>query len=211
MTEKEIRNKLSEIKNELDDSEPTAELLNDAGVGYFLLGELDKAADFLKQAVRKQSKPEILFNLANTYSGLDQPDMAVSTFLEVLEVEPNHIGALNNLADEYERIGDIEKAHELFHYITQIQPDKALPLFNLGNLFLRQNQHFEAVKCYEEAIKKDETFVDAYHNIAWVLYKVKAFSESLKYIESGLSIDSNHEDIQSLRTDVIKAQDETAG
>lgn len=211
MTEKEIRNKLSEIKNELDDSEPTAELLNDAGVGYFLLGELDKAADFLKQAVRKQSKPEILFNLANTYSGLDQPDMAVSTFLEVLEVEPNHIGALNNLADEYERNGDIEKAHELFHYITQIQPDKALPLFNLGNLFLRQNQHFEAVKCYEEAIKKDETFVDAYHNIAWVLYKVKAFSESLKYIESGLSIDSNHEDIQSLRTDVIKAQDETAG
>lgn len=211
MTEKEIRNKLSEIKNELKNSGPAADLLNDAGVGYFLLGEPDKAVEFLKRAARKEAKPEILFNLANTYSELNQPNMAISTFLEVLEGEPNHIGALNNLADEYERNGDVEKAHELFHYNTHIQPDKALPYFNLGNFFLRQNQHIEAAKCYEEAIKKDETFVDAYHNIAWILFKAKAYTESLKYIRSGLSIDSNHEDILSLKADVIKAQDETAG
>lgn len=211
MTEKEIRNKLSDIENELSSSGETADLLNDAGVGYYLLGELDEAVEFLKRAVRQEAKPEILFNLANTYSELNQPDMAISTFLEVLEIKPDHIGALNNLADEYERKGEVEKAHKLFHYTTHIQPDRALPHFNLGNFFLRQNQHIEAVKCYEEAVEKDETFVDAYHNIAWILFKAKAYSESLKYIQSGLSIDSTHEEILSLKADVLKIQEETAG
>lgn len=211
MTEHEIRETLKEIESELSSGTTSADLLNDAGVGYFLLGELNQALDYLRNAAKRSETPGILFNLANTYSGLQQPDHAIATFLKVLEKDPGHIGALNNLADEYENKGELDKAHELFHYLTHLQPDKALSHFNLGNFFLRQNQHIEAAKCYTQAIEKEETFIDAYHNIAWILYKSKAYAESLRYIEDGLSVDADNDDLINLKQDVETAQDGTAG
>lgn len=206
MTEQEIRVTLSEIESELKSGQTTARLLNEAGVGYYLLGELDKSLDYLKAAVEKSSTPGNLFNLANTYSSLQLPDQAIATFLKVLEKDPGHIGALNNLADEYEYKGDLDKAHELFHYLTHLQPDKALSHFNLGNFFLRQNQHIEAAKCYEQALKQDKSFVDAYYNIAWILYKSKAYKESLRYLEKGLTIDPTNNDLIELKQNVQNDQ-----
>lgn len=211
MTEQEIRDTLTEIESELSSGTKSADLLNDAGVGYYLLGELKQSLEYLRKAVKKNDAPGIMFNLANTYSSLQEPDHAIATFLKVLEKDPGHIGALNNLADEYENIGEPDKAHKLFHYLTHLQPDKALSHFNLGNFFLRQNQHIEAAKCYEQALEKDETFIDAYHNIAWILYKSKAYGESLRYIEEGLSFDSKSDDLLTLKQEVTTAQDETAG
>jgi tetratricopeptide (TPR) repeat protein len=211
MTEKEIRETLTEIESELSSGDSTAALLNDAGVGYYLLGELEQSLDYLKEAVEKKDSARFLFNLANTYSGLHQPDYAVSTFLKVLEKDPGHFGALNNLADEYERKGDLDKAHELFHYLTHLQPDNPISHFNLGNFFLRQNQHIEAAKCYEKAIEQDETFIDAYHNIAWILFRSKAYSESIKYIEDGLTFDNTNDDLINLKNEIQTTQDETAG
>ncbi|WP_340102982.1 tetratricopeptide repeat protein [Rhodohalobacter sp. 8-1] len=210
MTEQEIRETLSTIEAELKSGKSSADLLNDAGVGYYLLGELKQAMEYLRKAAQKSEKPGILFNLANIYSSLQEPDQAIATFLKVLEKDPGHIGALNNLADEYEHKGELDKAHELFHYLTHLQPDKALSHFNLGNFFLRQNQHIEAAKCYEQALEKDETFVDAYHNIAWILYKSRAYKESMSYIEDGLSFDKNSDDLLKLKKDVTSAQDDTA-
>lgn len=211
MTQQDIRETLSEIESELRLGTSSAELLNDAGVGYYLLGELNQSLEYLREAAKNSETASILFNLANVYSGLHETGHAIATFLKVLEKDPGHIGALNNLADEYESKGDVDKAHELFHYLTHLQPDKALSHFNLGNFFLRQNQHIEAAKCYEKALEKDKTFVDAYHNIAWILYKSKAYGESMRYIDEGLSFDNGNEDLLNLKQNVAIAQDETAG
>lgn len=211
MTEHDIRETLSEIESELNGGNVTADLLNDAGVGYYLLGEMDKALNYHQQAVGKRESAGYLFNLANTYSGLGRPDEAIDTYLRVLEKDPAHIGALNNLADEYEQSGDMDKAHELFHYLTHLQPDHALSHFNLGNFFLRQNQHIEAAKCYEKVLENDSSFIDAYHNIAWILFRSKAYEEALRYIGEGLSVDGNNNELQNLKKKIDKAQDDTAG
>ena len=211
MTEQEIRETLSDIESELNNGAATANLLNDAGVGYYLLGEMNEALDYLKQASEKKESAGILFNLANTYSGLNRPNESIDTYLRVLEKDPGHIGALNNLADEYEQTGDPDKAHELFHYLTHLQPDEALSHFNLGNFFLRQNQHIEAAKCYRKALENDSSFVDAYHNIAWILYQSKAYEEAMRYVADGLSLDSSNSDLLSLEKNIVGAQEDTAG
>lgn len=199
MTEKEIKEQLTLIINEIEEGNETGELLNDAGVAYYLLGEFEKSKLYLKKAVEKEDTPSYLFNLANTYSLLNQPDFAIDAYLQVLELDAAHTGSLNNLADEYERKGEAEKAHELFHYLTHIQPDEAISHFNLGNFFLRKNQHIEAARCYETAIKKESGFTDAYYNIAWILFKSKAYEESLNYVYKGLKIESNNSDLLELR------------
>jgi tetratricopeptide (TPR) repeat protein len=128
--------------------------------------------------------------------------------LDALERDPGHVPSLNNLADAYEISGQPEKAHELFHYIIKLEPNTPLPHFNLGNFFLRQNQHIEAAKCYEEVLRIDESFTDAYYNIAWILYKAKAFEKSLYYAEKGLVIEDDHNDLiqlaQSLKNELSR-------
>jgi tetratricopeptide (TPR) repeat protein len=199
MTEKELKNQLQIILNEIKSGSASGEAYNDAGVAYYLLGEFGKSEFYLKKALEISRKSSWLFNLANTYSALNRPHMAIDTYLQVLENNPSHIGSLNNLADEYEKTGEADKAHELFHYLSHIQPDEALSHFNLGNFFLRQNQHIEAAKCYEAAIKKDPEFTDAYFNIAWILYESKAYKEAEEYINKGLDTDAEHPESLELR------------
>lgn len=199
MDEADLKTRLNQIKQELEEIPDDTDLLNDAGVGYYLLGEYQKSLPYLKKAAEITSSTTCLFNLANVYSSLGKLQKSIDTYLQVLDKDPAHIGALTNLADDYERKGDMDRAHELFRYLTQLQPDEALSYFNLGNFLLRQNQHIEAAKCYEKAIKKDPGFADAYHNIAWILYRAGAFQKCKEYIEQGLKADSEHQDLRSLK------------
>ena len=210
MNESEIRHTITEIESELASNEPTADLYNDAGVGYYLLGEYEVSLQYLKRAVEMDDQPSILFNLANTHSDLGNPEMAIDLYLKTLEKDPGHVGALNNLADEYEKTGNEQKADELFRYITKLQPDEALPFFNLGNFYLRQNKHIRAAKCYETALEKNSKFSDAYYNIAWILYRAKAYRNSLDYLEKGLNISPEHREMNNLKSEIQSLQDDTA-
>lgn len=195
-SEEYIKNQIKKIKGELENTPKNHSLLNDLGVGYYLIGEYEKAADQLKSAV--DISPEnatYLFNLANVYSELEEYALAKTFYLDALEINPGHIPSLTNLADCYEASGELENAEELFEYITKLAPENALAFFNYGNFLLRQNQHIKAVKNYEIAIDLEESFVDAYYNIAWVLTEVKAYDEALAYAKKGLEQDSNNSDL----------------
>lgn len=199
MNQNEIKSRLTKIEKELADSPEDASLLNDLGVGHFLLGEYEQSISYLKRATTIESSAAYHFNLGNAFTENQDYEAAMESYMDALELEPSHIGALNNLADLYETSGDPDKAHELFHYIMHINPEDPVSHYNLGNFFLRQNQHIEAAKCFEEAIKRDETFTEAYYNIAWILYKAKAYEESLKYANKGLNFDQDDEMLLELK------------
>lgn len=202
-TEQNIQERINQIETELLDDPENTLLLNDLGVGYFLIGEYNKSVSLLKKAADKSQNAQHYFNLGNAYSENNDLNLAIDAYLKALEVDPNHIGSLNNLADEYEQLGETGKAHELFHYLANLQPDNPLSHFNLGNFFVRQNQHIEAAKCYEAAIEKDAAFIDAYYNIAWILYKAKAYKHGLEYVEKGLEKDSSNDDLIQLKKKLI--------
>lgn len=204
-TEQNIQARINQIETELNDNPKNANLLNDLGVGYFLLGEYKKSVSLLKKAADKSQSAQHYFNLGNAYSENNENSLAIDAYLKALEIDPNHIGSLNNLADEYEQSGETDKAHELFHYLANLQPNDPLSHFNLGNFLLRQNHHIEAAKCYEAAIEKDADFIDAYYNIAWILYNAKAFKHSLDYVKIGLEKDPSNEDLIELNQKLKEA------
>lgn len=198
-SEKFIKNQILKIKEELDDAPKNHSLLNDLGVGYYLIGDYDKAIKPLEKAVGiEQNNATYLFNLANAYSELEEYSLAKKYYLDALEINPGHIPSLTNLADSYEATGDIEKAMELFAYITKLAPENALAWFNFGNFLLRQNSHIEAAKNYEKAIQLEESFVDAYYNLSWILAEVKAYKKAVTYAEKGLAVDPDHSDLQKI-------------
>jgi len=198
-----IKRQIKKIRLELKDNPKNHSLLNDLGVGYYLMGDYEKAVKKLKIAVDlKPGNASYLFNLANAYSELEKYSLAINFYLDALDHNPGHIPSLTNLADCYEACGDLNKAEELFEYITKIAPENALAFFNLGNYQLRQNRHIDAVNNYKKTIELETSFVDAYYNIAWVLTEVKAFDEALNYAEKGLKLDPDHEDLKKILTKI---------
>ena len=164
-----------------------------------MVGEYEKATRPLKFAVElKPDNSTYLFNLANAYSELERYELAKIFYLDALEFNPEHIPSLTNLADCYEATGDFKKAEEMFRYVTKLAPENALAFFNFGNFHLRQNEHITAVKNYEKAIQLEESFVDAYYNIAWVLTEAKAFDEAFTYAKKGLETDPNHDALKKI-------------
>lgn len=198
-SEEYLNNQIKKIESELNKNPRNPKLLNDLGVGYYLIGEYEKATTSLKNAVEIDPyNSTYLFNLANAYSELEEYALSKKFYLDALDLNPGHIPSLTNLADVYEASGELDNAQELFTYVTKLAPENALSFFNLGNFLLRQNQHIKAVKNYQKAISLEESFVDAYYNIAWVLTEVKAFDEALPYAKKGLEIDSSHNDLKKV-------------
>lgn len=196
MKESEILDQVEIIKNELKDDPENPVLIHDLGVGYYLLGQYGNSIIQLKKAIKLQPKNvSYHFNLGVSYSENEQFDMAIQTFLTALDLNPNHLPSLNNLADCYELTGDDSKAHEIFHYLIRLAPSDPLTHFNLGNFFLRKNQHIDAAKCYEKTLELDSGFADAYFNIAWILKESTAYRKALEHAEKGLNAQPGHSEL----------------
>ncbi len=200
----DILETLKKIEKELTDNNSDPKLWMEYGIGNHLLGEFQKAVESFHKSLEIDSKNSSChYNLANSLMELERFNQAIHHFLEAIELKPGHIPSLNNLADAYELSGQPEKAHEIFHYLIHLNPEDPLSHFNLGNFFLRNDQHVEAAKCYEKTLLLDDQFADAYYNIAWILKKVNAPKEAIHYINEGLSADPDHNDLKKLKIELI--------
>jgi len=199
----EIKEEISRLVMELEQYPEDDNRWNELGVGYYLLGKYDESISTLKKALHLNPKKEAYhFNLANSFSESNMPEQAMDHYLQALDLKADHIPSLNNLADLYEVMGELEKALELFRYLTNINPGHPLSFFNLGNFHLRQNRHIEAAKCYETAIELDSAFADAYFNIAWILQKAGVPDKASEYAERGLIAEPGHEDLKKLLKEI---------
>jgi tetratricopeptide (TPR) repeat protein len=133
------------------------------------------------------------FNLANSYYESEQIEFALNAYLDALDIEPDYVPAINNLAEIYELAGEQEKARELFEYITRLEPDKALAYLNLGNHFLRHNNTVKAGSSYKQAISLDPACYEAYNNIGFILKHLGKYQEAIPYFRNCLEIKSDYE------------------
>lgn len=195
----ELEQQISVIDRELEKAPKDATLWMDKGVGLYLCGQYEASVEALQEARRLDpDRPAILYNLANSLVEAERLEEAADAYLQTLDQKPDHIPALNNLADLWEQLGEPKRAHELFHHLTHLVPDDSMTHFNLGNFFLRQDQPIEACKCYQTAIDLDPEFGDAWFNIGWVLQRSGALQQAEEYLVSGLERVPDHEEMRDL-------------
>ncbi len=74
----------------------------------------------------------------------------------------------------------------------QTTNDKARTAFNDGKLHSDQGEYAIAQGDYEQAIKKDTLFIDAYFKLADTYVYLRDFFKAERYFEKGLSLDSTY-------------------
>ena len=138
-----------------------------------------------------------IFNLALKNHQENKLDVAQDLYNQVLEIDPNHLGAHNNLGVSFKALGQNQKAKECYQKVIKIDPNNVDANYNLGVALQILGQNQKAKECYEKAIKIDPNYANAYNNLGNLLNEAGEFKKAISCFEKAIEIDPNYTKAQS--------------
>ena len=96
----------------------------------------------------------------------------------ILEVQPDHLEANNNLGIILKNDGRLDEAEARFKRAINIKPDFAEAYNNLGNTISKLNKIDEALICYKKAIEIKPDYNQAHYNLGTTLHTLEIIDEA---------------------------------
>ena len=136
---------------------------------------------------------EETFKLAAKNHQENKTDIAQELYNQVLKVDPNHLGALNNLGVLFKKLNQIQKAKDCYEKVIQIDPNNIDTHYNLGNALKELKDFQKAKDCYEKVIKINPSHENAHYNLGVVFKELGDLRKALSYYEKVIKINPSHE------------------
>ena len=134
---------------------------------------------------------EETLNLAIKNHQENKIDIAQELYNQVLEINPNHSRALNNIAVIFANLLEYQKAINYYKKAIEADPKYADAHNNLGRAFKELGDYQKAISCYEKAIEVDSKYSDAHSNLATIFYNLGNYPKAINYYEKAIEINSN--------------------
>ncbi len=120
---------------------------------YNRAGQLAKAVDHYKQALRSKPFSSVYVNLGNAYAKLGDLKQALSAYEAALEYQPNLALAYRNLAKTHWRMGNRNEGIAAAERAIQLQPRHFNGRKMLGSWYDRMGRTEEALREYRAAAR----------------------------------------------------------
>jgi len=120
-------------------------------------------------------------------------DLAIESFTNVIEIDPNHVRALYNLSLAYRRLENIDKAIEYGERAVEADPDTLYVHQNLANAYMDAGDIDSAIGEFEEELLRhpDEPQLAATaEKLAWVYIERGLHQEAFDAAMKAVSLDS---------------------
>jgi tetratricopeptide (TPR) repeat protein len=98
-------------------------------------------------------------------------DAALDAYRRTLEIDPNLVPALINLANIHYARSQMAEAQALYERAIALEPDVFEAHFNLGNIYHDLGRYESAQQCYREALRLNPAYADAHFYLAVSLEK----------------------------------------
>lgn len=154
------------------------------GVDWLINDEPEKAYAYLRAALKKNSQSAIAWlNLGVLYSRQGLKSEAERSYTNALIIEPRHNTTIENLALLYRQTGREREAIKLDYRLHKIRSTN--PFFHLreGDVALRENKPYLAIKHYKTALKLNEKYHMFYHAMAKAYYAIGDVKNTQRYLE----------------------------
>jgi tetratricopeptide (TPR) repeat protein len=140
---------------------------------------------------------EETYNMARYHAGVENWPMAIMTYRQVLDVDPNHMEARLFLAEIYMKsaVDSVARAEEIYNSIISQNPRNPGALAGLGEIALRRQQFDSARSYFEQAIEADPDNAPAYSGLASAYNAMGMVDEALASFESALA--TNPQNLQA--------------
>jgi tetratricopeptide (TPR) repeat protein len=135
---------------------------------------------------------EEAFNLAVKNHQEGKADIAQELYNQVLEIDPNHSRALNNLGIILQDLGEHQKAKDCYEKAIEINPNYKDAHHNLGNIFQKLGELQKTKECYEKAISIDPNYANSHNNLGVILQKLGELQKAKDCFEKAIEINPNN-------------------
>jgi len=132
---------------------------------------------------------EEAFNLAVKNYQEGKTYIAQELYNKVLEIDPNHSQALNNLGVIFEDLGGNQKAKDCYEKAIEINPNYTNAHNNLGVILQKLSDLQKAKECFEKVIEIDPNYVNAHNNLGNILEELGEFQKAKECFEKVIEID----------------------
>jgi tetratricopeptide (TPR) repeat protein len=139
-------------------------------------------------------KADELFEQGATLEETGNFVRAKKKYLEALNFNPNHTGALLNLGSicvKSSSLTDLTKAENYYLRAVEIDPSYSLAHYNLGCVYEKQHKQASASLCYAKALEINPKYADVAFNLALCLKDEESYQLSLDYFNLFLKLDQS--------------------
>ena len=152
--------------------------------------KFDEALQHLQKAVELEPKnPDFINNLGLYWQKQGNVDKARSLYEESLCLNPGYEGAYVNLALLNEDTDGAEnETIVLYKKALKINPQNPVALLNLGEKYLEEDRHAQAIECLRTALKSDPANSKVYAANAKVMVAEENLDEAERFIHKALEI-----------------------
>jgi len=118
--------------------------------------------------------------------------LAISDYQRALEINPDNIGALVNLAITFGRVGNWAKGFKILNDALQMEGvQKNVIYLNLGEFYKNQKKWDKAIDCYKNALAYKIDQVSIYHRLGNLYVLKKQYEDALDVFKKALKLTTN--------------------
>ncbi|HCC59541.1 MAG TPA: hypothetical protein DEQ47_20225 [Solibacterales bacterium] len=159
----------------------SAKAVQSKALVYLYSGQTPEAVTMLKRALSLDpGNPEILVARALAFRDLDNYADEEKVYRELLKQRPNYWPAYNELGFVLSRQGRYREAAEAFDVASTVAPQVALPLNNLGAMYLVLNRQKEAADAFRRSLQHAPNAL-AYLNLGNIAFQDRDYRGALTY------------------------------
>ncbi|MEM1436367.1 MAG: tetratricopeptide repeat protein [Pseudomonadota bacterium] len=160
--------------------------------------EYGAAATTLRQALAQEDDPETRFLLATVLDESEQPAAAEREYERILKADPEHVGALNNLAVLLMDLEQIGRAVELARQAARLAPENVFVADTFGWALYQSGDIASARGILERAARSPVNYAPLHYHLA-ELYSGSEPKRALEHVNKALAISSRFDEADSAR------------
>jgi len=169
-----------------------AEALHMVGIVCLQKGELQKSEQYIKKAIANDAtKADFYSNLGNVLGAQNLTEEALNNFKKAIDINPQHISALNNAASASLSLNLSSEAKNFCQQILSFVPNDINARLNLSSVYLDERDTFSALNILKEGLNIQPQQADLLIQLANVLELVNKVDEAGEVIKKidGLGLD----------------------
>jgi tetratricopeptide (TPR) repeat protein len=173
------------------------ELHYNLGILYEKIKDLKKAKLSYQKAIKISPQDDYYYNLGEVLVSLQEWDLAIDAFNNVLKNDKNDGNCYFNLGLCYYHKDETNLAIDHFQKAITLNPKDIFAHFYLGNIYQNNRLTNFAVECYKNVLDISPDYSWAYYNLASIAYENENIEEALDYLLK--TIEYNKNDIEAYK------------
>jgi tetratricopeptide (TPR) repeat protein len=167
-------------------------------LSYAYLAEYQKAERTFKEALRKEKGITNLYlyyyNLGWTVDKEKKLKEALHWYTKTVNVKPDYLNALNNIAYTHDRLGNADSAFYWYKRALKVDPAFTLSLYNLASLYNDKYKYDSSLRYYKILLPLVPTDATVPYEIAQLYFYDLNYDSAIVYYERATALNPTKAD-----------------